>query len=390
MTPQARVASAIEILDEWMSGQPAEQALTRWARRSRFAGSKDRAAIRDLVFEAIRVKESAETLGGGTDGRAVMIGLLRYRGDDPKQFFSGERFAPAPLDAHETKLLDSPVPEFHWNLPEWLVVRFQTEFGEDAQHIALALAARAPVTLRVNARKAGRTVAQNALAQEGILTRENALAPYALTVTDGARRVRQSLPYQTGIVEIQDASSQAVVELLPQARRCLDYCAGGGGKALALAAQPNRHVTAHDSDMARMADIAPRAARAGVEIEQQGTRGLAGAPAFDLVFCDVPCSGSGAWRRSPDAKWRLTKDRLAELRVVQQGILARAVPLVHPSGWLVYATCSVLPEENENVIATFLDQNPQWVCSLQRRYAIGVDGDGFFTAHLQRRTVQAS
>lgn len=387
MTPAARIAAAIEVLDQHIAGMPAEQALTTWARRSRFAGSGDRAAVRDHVFDVLRAKETASALGQGKDGRALMIGLLRHQGLDPRAVFTGEKFAPSPLDAREISVLGRETAAFRWNLPEWLVPVFEHDMGAQAVRAALALTERAPVTVRVNKRKATRIQAQGLLARDGVTAEPNDLSELALTVTDGARKLRRSQAYTSGVVELQDAASQAVVDALPEGKRCLDYCAGGGGKALGLAAQPDRTVIAHDIDTGRMRDIPPRAERADVKIEIAANDALPALAPFDLVLCDAPCSGSGAWRRSPEAKWSFTEARLSGLCETQQRILEQASDLVSQAGTLVYATCSMLQAENERAIERFLQVSPEWKCAYQRRIDIGPEGDGFYSAHLKREGV---
>ncbi|MDW3225690.1 MAG: RsmB/NOP family class I SAM-dependent RNA methyltransferase [Paracoccaceae bacterium] len=384
MTPGARVAAAIEILDVIGSGAAAEQALTRWARASRYAGSKDRAAVRDHVYDVLRTKRSAAHLGGGEAGRALMIGLLRLQGQTPDSFFTGEGHAPAPLSETECRVPGkSEAQGDDWNLPDWIIPEFERSLGDQAYATAQALAQRAPVTLRVNLTKTTRSEAIAALQAEGVETEVNPLAETALTATTGARRLRNSAAYQEGLVELQDGASQAMIADLPDGVRCLDFCAGGGGKALAMAAQ-GRDVSAHDSDPSRMRDLSARAKRAGTQISEIATSQLASVSAFDLVLCDAPCSGSGSWRRAPHAKWRLDPQRLQELTQIQDSILQDAAELVHPSGTLVYATCSVLKSENEDRIAAFVRRNPQWNCNFERRLGVTDTGDGFFSAHLTR------
>lgn len=383
MTPGARIAAAIEILDRIGAGEAAEAALTRWARVSRFAGSKDRAAIRDHVFDVLRRWRSDAARGGGESGRARMIGHLRADGIDPDAYFTGEGHSPAQLTAAERAAGRGPEGRGEeWDLPDWLVSHFEAALGAEAEAAARALTRRAPVTLRVNLLKGDVPAAARSLAKDGVATVPNPLAPAALTVTDGARRLRQSTVFRDGLVELQDAASQAVVDTLPVGRSVLDYCAGGGGKSLALVAQ-GRRVTAHDIDLRRMADLPQRAARAGVEIAVIGP----GDPMpgrFDLVLCDAPCSGSGAWRRSPEGKWRLTPERLVMLTETQSAILDAACALVRAEGTLAYATCSVLREENEARIEAFCARHPEWRVVFQRRFPISPDGDGFFVTHLKR------
>lgn len=385
MTPAARIAAAIEILDAVSQGRAAEQALTRWARQSRFAGSKDRAAVRDHVFDVLRLKDTVAALGGGVSGRALMLGLLRYNGLDPSEFFNAQGYAPDPLsDEEQSRGTDRDTASAFWNLPEWLVPEFERSLGAEAGAVAAALTHRGPVSLRVNLKEADVATAMQNLQSDGVVTTANPVAQTALTVIEGARRVRNTTAYLTGQVELQDAASQAVIDALPQALTCLDYCAGGGGKALAMAAQPNRRVYAHDSDPARMRDLSPRAERAGVGIQELSTDQLRAHMPFDLVLCDAPCSGSGAWRRSPEAKWSFTAARLEELQAIQQDILQQAAVLLSENGWLIYATCSVLKAENEDQVETFLSRNPDWQCRYQRRWPLSENCDGFYTAHLTR------
>jgi 16S rRNA (cytosine967-C5)-methyltransferase len=394
MTPAARVAAAIGVLDGWCAGTPAEQALTNWGRASRFAGSGDRAAVRDLVFEAIRCRRSFAALGGAGDGRGLMLGRLRAAGEDPEAMFTGLGHAPAPLTAAEAAHLARPV-ELARNValdcPDWLAPRLESALGAAFAPVMRALRHRAPVFLRVNLARATRASAAEALAAEGIGTRPAALAKTALEVTGNARRVRNSAALRDGLVELQDTASQAVVEMLPirEGARVLDFCAGGGGKSLAMAARaPGARITAHDADPGRMADLPTRAARAGARIRLAGTAPAPDAgTGWDLVLCDVPCSGSGAWRRSPEAKWTLTADRLSALVATQAEILDRAAGLVRPGGALAYVTCSLLDEENGRQIKSFLGRSPGWSWRSERRLTPLDGGDGFFCALLLRDEV---
>ncbi|MFK7835783.1 MAG: RsmB/NOP family class I SAM-dependent RNA methyltransferase [Sulfitobacter sp.] len=385
MTPGARVAAAIEILHDMEEGLAAEQALTRWARRSRFAGSKDRAAIRDHVFDVLRQRNLAVHYGKSTTPRALLIGMLYVQDADLATLFTGEGHAPPPLSEAEQQFPDAPLDQStRWNLPDWLIPHFAQSLGEAAEKTALSLQSRAPVFLRVNTSKSTRPQAIAQLAEEGITTAENPLSDTALTVLEGARKIRNSNTYLTGLVELQDGASQAVVSNLPAGGRVLDYCAGGGGKALALAADQSRAVFAHDIDPRRMSDLPQRAMRAGARITQLSTQHIEDSTPFDVVLCDAPCSGSGAWRRSAEGKWTLTPERLQALTDLQDSILDKAVRFVAPGGLLCFATCSVLQVENEDRLDAFVSRHPDWRVSLQKRFDVGPDGDGFFTAHLMR------
>lgn len=385
MTPGARVSAAIEILDAMQAGLAAEQALTRWARASRFAGSKDRAAVRDHVFDVLRQRRPAAHWGNGDTGRALMIGVLRLQGAELDAPFSGDGHAPDPLTQAEQVCPVAPAdPAISWDLPDWLVPYFKASLGERAETVARALQSRAPISLRINTAKVDISAAIKNLSQNGVETQRNELCDTALTVTSGERKIRNSVSYLEGEVELQDAASQAVVAAIPKAGRVLDFCAGGGGKALALATEPGVQVFAHDIDPRRMTDLPVRAARAGVTITQIDTESCTRQAPFDVVLCDAPCSGSGAWRRSPEGKLTLTQGRLDDLTLVQDSILDQAAKLTAPDGVLAYATCSVLTCENEDRVNAFLKRNSDWEMTFQRRYDVDSNGDGFFTSHLMR------
>ncbi|MFD1797588.1 RsmB/NOP family class I SAM-dependent RNA methyltransferase [Paracoccus aurantiacus] len=385
MTPAARVAAAIEILDRVLGGTAAEAALIGWARASRFAGSGDRAAVRDLVFEALRRRDSLALLGGGRDGRALMLGLLRTDEANPDEFFTGTGHAPAALTEKERASGGSAqAADLLPDLPNWLWPDWQASIGQRALPLAHAMRARAPVWLRVNPRRASVSAARKALAQAGIETVEADALPTALRVTAGERKIANSEPYREGWVELQDLSPQLACASLPlaQGARVLDYCAGGGGKALALLSREDIEVTAHDAAPKRMADLPERARRAGVEVTLSPPAKLGGD--YDLVVADVPCSGSGTWRRTPDAKWRLTRAGLDQLLAVQSQILDDASGLVRDGGLLAYMTCSLLDAENGEQISAFTGRQPQFV-EIERQSWSPEDGsDGFFLALLRR------
>jgi 16S rRNA (cytosine967-C5)-methyltransferase len=388
MTPAARVAAAAAVLDQILSGEAAEKALTGWARRSRFAGSGDRAAIRDLVFDALRRKRSLAARGGGMTGRGLMLGLLRAEGQDVDSMFTGQGHALPVLDAVERDAGRAPEagPEAV-DLPNWLWPAFQDALGDRAAAVAQVLQTRAPVMLRVNLRKTTRDAAQQALARDGVMSEPDPVASTALRVLEGARLVGRAEAYLAGLVELQDGASQAIIDELhlPEHGKILDFCAGGGGKALAIAARTEARIMAHDIQATRMKDLPARALRAGVTITQIEGGALPGEAPFDLILCDAPCSGSGAWRRAPEGKWALTPERLEELTALQAAILTQAAALVAPGGVLAYATCSILRAENEDSVAGFLTAHPAWHMIASHRWEPGPSGDGFYLAQLQRR-----
>ena len=382
MTPAARVQAAAEILDRIGAGAPAEQALTNWARGARYAGSKDRAAVRDHVFDVLRRWRSTAVAGGAATGRGRMLGLLRQTGGDVAALFSGEGHAPAPQSDEEAAAGAPATGPDALDLPDWLIPLFESSLGPGAPAVAEAMRHRAPAFLRVNLLRGDVPRAIASLAEDGIAVRAHPLAATALEVTEGARGIARSRAYETGLVELQDAASQAVVAALPlvHGMRVLDFCAGGGGKALAMAALLRGPVEAHDADPRRMSDLPARARRAGAVVEPvSAPRGQ-----YDLVLCDVPCSGSGAWRRSPEGKWALDAARLDALRATQAAILDEVSTLVRPGGTLAYATCSVLTPENDAQIDAFLGRHGSWSDGARRRFLPGDGGDGFFLARLTR------
>lgn len=380
MTPGARAAAAIEVLDRVLAGTPAEQALTHWGRASRFAGSGDRAAVRDLVFEALRRRRSAAALGGGLTGRGLVLGMVRATGQEA--LFSGEGHAPARPAPGEAGR--EPEAAEALDVPDWLLPELERSLGSDCAPVLQSLRMRAPVFLRVNLQRTDVTGAIAALAAEGIGAAPHPLAAAALEVTANARKLAGSAAYRDGLVELQDAASQAVIEALPLAdrMRVLDHCAGGGGKTLAMAARARLELVAHDIAPRRMADLPVRAARAGVTVA------LAETPAqrapYDLVLVDAPCSGSGSWRRDPEGKWRLTPARLEELTKVQAAILDEVAPWVAEEGWLAYVTCSLLQVENADQIARFRTAHPGWTLAAERRLTPLDGGDGFYLALMCR------
>lgn len=378
MTPAARIAAAIECLDAILAGAAPERVLTNWARASRFAGSKDRAALRDHVFAALRCRASFAHLGGGLTGRGLMIGACRAAEQDPAAFFTGEGYAPAPLTEIECHVPDGPLPE---DIPDWIAALWRADLGaEEAIRIAALYRQRAPLCLRL------RGDAEADLAQEGITGRRLADPPGAFIVEQGARRVQNSTAYRAGCVEIQDAGAQALCAGLPlrDGARVLDFCAGGGGKILALADHAQIAAFAHDADPGRMVDLPKRAARAGIRVTCLNAENLHAHGPYDLVLCDVPCSGSGTWRRAPQAKWDLTETALAALTATQTQILQMAAPLVAPDGALAYATCSIFSAENETPVADFLRATPGWSRAEGFRRLPDAENDGFFAVILRR------
>jgi 16S rRNA (cytosine967-C5)-methyltransferase len=351
MTPAARAQAAIELLDAIIlsardGGAAADTLIARYFKTRRYAGSKDRRAVREFVYSAIRrAGERPES------GRAALLGLAEARA-----LFDGTPHGPASMAEGE------PVAEAGV-APRWLTKRLAASVARDELP---ALLDRAPLDLRVNRLKATRdevlALIPDALPGE--------LAPDALRLPEGS--AIEGLPaWEAGLIEIQDEGSQLIALACdpPAGGTVVDLCAGAGGKTLALAANMagQGRLIACDVDRARLSRLAPRAVRAGATIETRlldpnreahALGDLSGV--VDAVLVDAPCSGTGTWRRNPEARWRLTPDRLKKLTALQTHILDVAAPLVRPGGRLVYAVCSLLAEEGADQIAAFLVRHPEW------------------------------
>jgi 16S rRNA (cytosine967-C5)-methyltransferase len=376
MTPAARISTAVEVLaDIEARRRPAADALKDWGLAHRFAGSKDRAAIASLVYDALRRKSSAAWLMDDPSPRAVVIGMLRLqRGMAPEtiaELFSGERHAPPALsDAKCERLsaasLEGAPPHVAGDFPEWIQPSLARAFGGELVAEMQALATRAPLDIRVNTLKAGRDQAMAALAH--LTPSETPHSPFGLRIVpdeDGRGPALQAEPeFLKGWFEIQDEGSQlaALLTGVQPGEQVVDLCAGGGGKTLALAAMMDNagQIYATDGDARRLAPIHERLKRAGVRNVQVRTpRGRADAVTdldgkIDCVLVDAPCTGSGTWRRNPDSKWRLRPGSLETRRKEQAAVLDRAAALTGPGGRIVYVTCSILPEENDEEMAGFL------------------------------------
>jgi 16S rRNA (cytosine967-C5)-methyltransferase len=389
MRPAARLQAAIEILDAVIAsardeGAPADTLVTRYFKQRRYAGSKDRRAVRELVFRAI--KRSAER---PESGRAAVLGLAE---DEPAflELF-GEPRGSEPLAEGDTGTKQGAVPA-------WLAGELSPLVEPEEWP---ALLQRAPLDLRVNVAKASR----DALLKEFPDGTETPTSPWGIRLPSDSR-IDDHPAFEAGLIEVQDEGSQ-LIALACDAKagdRIVDFCAGGGGKALALAASaPSATILATDSNRARLSKLAPRAERAGASIETRllsppnelddlaDWRGEA-----DLVLVDAPCSGSGTWRRNPEARWRLTPDRLDRLIAAQQRLLDLAAELVRPGGRLVYAVCSLLSREGAGQIERFLSRHSSWISEDTAIAAGRSDGagrlltpahdrtDGFFVARLRR------
>ena len=391
MTPAARVQAAIELLDRIIKaaqshGPAADTLIKRYFAERRYAGSKDRRAVRELVYSAIRRYGAPPH-----DGRSAMVGLVR---DEPglRDAFDGSQYGPVPIAESEVGALPS-------GLPDWLRVRF-ADVVDDAD--IASLSGRAPLDIRVVLEKTDRKAVLEAIA--GVETGK--LSPSAVRLPQGFP-IEQHALWRDGLADIQDEGSQYIIDC-SEARRgmtVVDLCAGAGGKTLALHDRMvEGRLIACDIDRRRLARLAPRARRMGIDSietrlldpgqESEALSDLEGNA--DLVLVDAPCSGTGTWRRNPEARWRLSEAAIQRFGDVQRHLLETAAPLVKPGGFLVYAVCSLLSDEGDGQIAHFLQSRSDFskVPPANHTAAESVAGlvltparhgtDGFFFARLQR------
>ena len=382
MIPAARLSAAIELLDTIDTQRvPAAKALKEWGTAHRYAGSGDRAAISGLVWDVLRRRSSTAWLMDEDTPRARVLGMLKLeRGmnvDAIAALCDGGRFSPAPLTEAERAALTSrslvgAPSHIAGDYPEWLEGYLAQVFGEDRVAEATAMASRAPLDLRVNTLKATREKALPSLAHLG--AKPTPWSPLGLRIELGADArnpgIHAEEDFIKGAIEVQDEGSQlaALLSGAKPGEQVIDLCAGSGGKTLTLAAmmQGKGRLIATDSDKRQLAPIYERLSRAGVHNAdvrtpkgESDTLGDIKASA-DLVVIDAPCTGTGTWRRNPDAKWRMRPGAL-EVRLKDQvEVLDRAAPLVKPGGRIAYITCSVLPAENGDQIRSFMDRHPEF------------------------------
>jgi 16S rRNA (cytosine967-C5)-methyltransferase len=387
MTPGARLQAAIELLAEIHGGSaPADRAAAAFFRNRRYIGGHDRRAVLDRTYAVLRrraaldwwiARAASERAPADLERGRVIAALVLLEGwstDRVAGAFDGGQYRPPrlsdderalarALEGHSIEHPGQPAP-VRLEFPAWLEPGLREAFGDRMEAELAALMVEAPLDLRVNALKADRAAARAALAAEGVESAPMPLSPLGLRVA-GRPPLATLRSFADGLIEVQDEGSQ-LVALLVDARpghRVVDFCAGAGGKTLAMAAaMANKgHLVAADVLRGRVDRAAVRLRRAGVHnVERRGLESERDpwvkrhARGFDRVLVDAPCTGCGTWRRNPDQKWRLTAEGLAELVDLQARILESAARLVKPGGRLVYATCSLLAAENEAQVARFL------------------------------------
>jgi len=398
MRPGAHIKAAIEVLEEILRRhRPAAAALADWGKSHRFAGSGDRAAIGNLVYDALRGRRSLAARMQSDSPRALALAAAgKALGLTEAAVIAsadGSAYALQPLnETEQAGLWRPPVPAasagIEGDIPDWLEPSFARAFGAAAAAEGAALARRAPVDLRVNTLKAERVKVLKSLARFTAQATRYSPIGVRLAAPEGGQRqanVEADVGHGRGWYEVQDEGSQ-LAALLAQAgprQQVLDICAGAGGKTLALAASMRNtgQVYAYDEDALRLRPSIERLKRAGVRNAQVLSAGDQAALSalgdrFDLVFLDAPCTGSGAWRRRPDAKWRLRPANLVQRQAEQRTLLLAAAGHVKPGGRLVYVTCSVLPEENGDQSAWFLAACPGFTgLPWREAWAHGVGGE---------------
>jgi 16S rRNA (cytosine967-C5)-methyltransferase len=421
MRDGGRLAAAFDILTAIEARpRPVNLVLKEWGAASRYAGSKDRAFVAGLVLDTLRKRRSHAWMMGEDSVRAALLGTLKFGWDWP-----AERIAEAAddqphgigaLSPDEIGKLAKPndlskaSTSVRGDYPEWLDPHVKKVLGENRAAEMAALATRAPVDMRVNTLKADTGKVLEALADMGVEPAGHTHETVRIAAPQAAERaapVEAHPAFAKGWFEVQDAGSQiaaAAAGDLRGGKTVLDYCAGGGGKTLALAAAMNNKgkIYAFDNDPRRMRDIIPRAERAGVKIievrsplDKAPLKGLEGR--MDLVYVDAPCSGSGTWRRHPDTKWRITPASLYKRMTEQAGVMDEAAKFVKPGGRMVYATCSIFAEENEERVEAFLGRNKHFRAipvegfnkfrtddGFLRLTPLSAGTDGFFAAVLER------
>jgi 16S rRNA (cytosine967-C5)-methyltransferase len=383
MRDGGRIEAAIAVLaDIEERYKPVRMALKSWGEASRYAGSKDRAWVSGLVMDGLRRRRSLGWMIGEGTSRAVALAVLRYAWDWPVERIAHAaaepEHGPGALSDLERQALITPKsladapPPVRGDYPDWLDAPLARAFGDNRADELAALAARAPVDLRVNSLKADPPKVLKALASmgaqpAGVLA--NALRVAAPDASERAAAVESAPEFAKGWFEVQDLGSQIAAAAAGEVkgRQVLDLCAGGGGKTLAIGAAmgSSGQIYAYDSEARRLGDTVRRSQRAGMRnlqvrspLSPGSLDDLAGK--MELVFVDAPCTGSGSWRRHPDAKWRLTPAQLERRQADQDAVLAVAATYVRPGGRLVYVTCSVLMEENDDRVAAFLASHSEF------------------------------
>lgn len=434
MRPPAQLQAAIELL-EMIEQQrhPADRMMSAYYRSRRYIGSKDKAAISETTYSILRQKGSLSWLAlesgfANTPRSWVLINMLLEK-KDPQEWFLGDDYSPRSLSGNEKNaakyfnklslndaLINAPI-HARLNLPEWLLPHLQASLGDDFEAEMRVLQERANMDVRVNTLKSDRETVQQMLAAEGVSVSATQVSPWGLTFNQKVS-LNSLKSFNDGLYEVQDQGSQLIALAIgvSPGEKVVDFCAGAGGKTLAMAAQMQNKGVLHACDVhtKRLENLAKRKKRAGAhniqthifssECDKWVKRN---AGKMDVVLVDAPCTGTGTWRRNPDARWNLEPENLVALQALQSAIVESAARLVREGGKLVYATCSILREENEDCIMQFLEQYPHFeagqLAASELFESVTVDGlntvdgyqlrtstakigmDGFFVCVLKRK-----
>lgn len=402
MQEPGRLQAVIDILTEIHDKpQAADRYLEKWARGNRYAGSKDRRAISEAVYQVLRNRRLLSEAVGSDRPRLVAMAsyhlLHGHSIEDICAMADGGKFGPVVLNDAELDALkassarvasigasmDDDQKAIRFSVPEWAEADMRRALGDTFDANAEALLERAPLDIRVNPLKTSLEQVQSCLAEQDILVEPIDGIATGLRVTQG-RNIMQTELYKDGSIEVQDAGAQ-LTSLLCNAKRgmtILDYCAGAGGKALAMAAQMEHHgrIFVHDEERRRLKPLWERAKRAGTELIELAKDLPELEDSLDLVVVDVPCSGSGRWRRNPETKWQMDREALDDLCALQAKILKEAMKYVRPGGRLVYITCSILDCENKSQTDRFIAEN--------EAFAYDMEGQGLDHGFLQLSPAQ--
>lgn len=426
----AQLQATIELLDQIEETKyPADRVMSFYFKQNRYIGSKDKAAISENLYTILRnrlrfefILQSKEL---GNHSRVLVALLLKMNGGDLYNTFDGDKYSPRRLTASQLErfaeldvdVIDSAPIHVQLNVPEWIAPKMEAALGERYQAEMRATNQRATTDVRVNTIKCSLPQVDQAFADLGYKAHKTDLSPWCIRFE--SRVALFAMPqFKQGFFEVQDEGSQllALLSGAKAGQKVVDFCAGAGGKTLAMAAMMNNKGTLYACDVhsRRLEQMSKRAKRAGVhnvrshvltsEHDKWVKKHLQMA---DIVLIDAPCSGTGTWRRSPDSRWNLNQESLENLVALQQSILQSAKRLVKPGGRLLYATCSLLQEENEAQVNTFLEHNPEFEAlpfelpdSMSKhsnrftstghevRTYPGLSGtDGFYVANLRRKDV---
>lgn len=381
--------SVIEILDTYLDEAKINFVLRKWAIKHRFAGSSDRRKIKDIIFDIIRQKKSCEHVGGGFSGRNLLIGYLKLKGTELSSVFDNSKFGPKELTIKEQNInvdFSNLSNIYELDFPSWLIPILRRSLQSEFNNVVKVLRNRSHVQLRVNLKKISRLNAIKKLKKNNIECEINELCSTALNVLSGAQHILTSPCFENGFVELQDAGSQLVSELIEinYNDKVLDMCAGAGGKSLAISCGAELDATyfAWDVNFDRMKDIDARSKRAGVKIEK--VIKLSSKSFYNKIIIDAPCSGSGSWRRDPEGKWRLDEDILENYVKTQKELILKGLKLLAPRGQILYITCSILDIENGKLIDDLISS----VLSLRLVRSISLvpssKSDGFYGAVLEK------